>query len=198
MSTELRITGGRGGRVSVKAGQLLEIVNEEGGQVLDLYGFAESDHKIYTSPSHTRVMNDSYLLKVGHHIWNVKRDPMFEILRDDVGVHDLSLASCDKHRMTKLYELPDHRSCRSNLAETVADFGIRYEWLPHPINIFQNTPIQMDGTYGDYQPSPAKAGDKMVLKAITDVVAVGSACPFDLMPLNGDRLTDILFIVRDG
>ena len=51
---------------------------------------------------------------------------------------------------------------------------------------------------GTINPHRPKAGDKMVLKAITDVVAVGSACPFDLMPLNGDRLTDILFIVRDA
>ena len=42
-----------------------------------------------------------------------------------------------------------------------------------------------------------EAGDKIVFKAMMDVVAVGSACPFDLMPLNGDRLTDILFIVRN-
>jgi len=197
MIKEVRIAGGYGGRVEIKAGQRLEIVNVEGGQVLDLYAFAQGDPSIFSSPSHTRVMNDSYMLKVGHHLWTVKRDPMFEILYDDVGVHDLSLASCDKHRMRKLYGLPEHRSCRSNLAEMVCDFNIRYEWLPHPINLFQNTPIKLDGTYAEFQPSRAKAGDKMVLKAMIDVVAVGSACPFDLRPLNGDRLTDILFLVDD-
>ena len=40
-TAEVRITGGLGGRVDVKAGQLLEIVNEEGGQVLDLYAYTE-------------------------------------------------------------------------------------------------------------------------------------------------------------
>lgn len=198
MTREVRITGGHGGHIEVAAGQHLEIVNIEGGQVLDLYGFAAEDHRIYSSPSHTRVMNDSFRLAVGHSIWTVQRDPMFEILHDDVGMHDISLASCDKHRYAKLYGAPGHRSCRSNLAEQVADFGIPYEWLPHPINIFQNTPIQMDGTYGDMLPSPAKAGDKVVLRACIDTVAVGSACPFDLLPLNGDRLSDILFVVRDG
>ena len=198
MTTEVRITGGLGGRIAVRAGQLLEIVNLEGGQVLDLYGFAATDHRIYTSPSHTRVMNDSYRLRVGHHLWTVQRDPMFEVVHDDVGVHDLSLASCDKHRMAKLYGQPEHRSCRSNLAEQVADFDIPYEWLPHPINVFQNTPIQLDGTYGSMQPSPAKAGDRLVLRATMDALAVGSACPFDLQPLNGDRLSDILFVVKDA
>ena len=197
MNKQVRIVGGYGGRVEIKAGQRLEIVNVEGGQVLDLYAFAQGNPGVFCSPSHTRVMNDSYLLKVGHHLWTVKRDPMFEILYDDVGVHDLSLASCDKHRMHKLYGLPEHRSCRSNLAEMAADFNIRYEWLPHPINLFQNTPIKLDGTYAEFQPSPAKAGDKVVLKAMIDVTAVGSACPFDLQPLNGDRLTDILFLVGD-
>ena len=56
----------------------------------------------------------------------------------------------------------------------------------------------MDGTYGDMLPSPAKAGDRIVLRACMDTIAVGSACPFDMLPLNGDRLTDILFAVRDG
>jgi uncharacterized protein YcgI (DUF1989 family) len=198
MSRDVRITGGHGGRIEVAAGQLLEIVNIEGGQVLDLYGFAAQDHRVHSSPSHTRVMNDSFRLEVGHSIWTVRRDPMFDVLHDDVGVHDLSLASCDRHRYAKLHEMPRHRSCRTNLAELVADFAIPYEWLPHPINIFQNTPIRMDGTYGDMRPSPAKAGDKMVLKARMDTIVVGSACPFDLLPLNGDRLTDILFAVRDG
>ena len=197
MTGEVRITGGFGGRIAVTAGQLLEIINVEGGQVLDLYAFADSNHAVYSSPSHTRVMNDSYLLKVGHHIWNVQRDPMFEVLHDDVGVHDLSLASCDKHRYEKLYEVPGHRSCRSNLAEQVSDLDIPYEWLPHPINIFQNTPIQMDGRYADFQPSPAKSGDRIVLRAACDLLAVGSACPFDILPLNGERLSDILFVVRD-
>ena len=198
MTGEVRITGGHGGRIEAKKGQLLEIVNLKGGQVCDLYAFAAVDHTIYTSPSHTRVMNDSYLLKVGHALWSVQRESMLEVVADDVGVHDISLASCDHHRYVKRSDMPDHRSCWSNLAEQVVDFGIPYEWLPHPINIFQNTPIQLDGIYGPMQPSPAKMGDKVVLKALADMIAVGSACPFDLLRLNGDRLTDILFLVPDA
>ena len=98
MSHEVRIGGGDGGRIEVAAGQRLEIVNLDGGQVLDLYGFAAEDPCIYSAPSHTRVMNDSFRLETGHSIWTVKRDPMFEILHDDVGVHDISLASCDRDR----------------------------------------------------------------------------------------------------
>ena len=78
------------------------------------------------------------------------------------------------------------------------DLTIPYDYLPDPINFFQNTPIRMDGSYGPYRPSPAKAGDRMVLRALTDVIAVGSACPMDYYPANGDRLTDLLFRVRTG
>ena len=47
-------------------------------------------------------------------------------------------------------------------------------------------------------PSVAGVGDKIVLLAIVDMIAVGSACPMDYYPANGDRLTDLKFIVREA
>ena len=46
-------------------------------------------------------------------------------------------------------------------------------------------------------PSPAKPGDKVVLRARMDVIAAGSACPYFAYGLNGDHPTDIRFIVHD-
>ena len=47
------------------------------------------------------------------------------------------------------------------------------------------------------KPSVAEVGGKIVLKALVDMIAVGSACPMDYYSANGDRLTDLKFVVRE-
>jgi uncharacterized protein YcgI (DUF1989 family) len=84
-----------------------------------------------------------------------------------------------------------------NLAEMMTGERIPYEYLPDPVNLFQNTPILADGRY-NRGVSPSRAGDKVVLRALMDVIAVGSACPYDLTDSNGDRITDIKFIIHDA
>jgi len=79
----------------------------------------------------------------------------------------------------------------------MADYAIPYAYLPDPVNLFQNTPVGADGKIDYGQPSLAKPGDKMVLRAAMDAIAAGSACPMDLTPINGDKLTDIRFRVHD-
>ena len=80
----------------------------------------------------------------------------------------------------------------------MADHGIAYEHLPDPINFFQNTPVRADGSIAYGASSVAKPGDKVVLQALVDVIAVASACAMDLTGINGDRLTDIRLVVRES
>jgi uncharacterized protein YcgI (DUF1989 family) len=47
-----------------------------------------------------------------------------------------------------------------------------------------NTPYKPDGTI-DWLPTVSKKGDYMVLRAELDCVVVMSACPQDLVPVNG-------------
>ena len=79
----------------------------------------------------------------------------------------------------------------------MADKNIPYAYLPDPINFFQNTPVMPDGTIEYGESSLAKAGDKVALRAHMDAIAVGSACAMDLVPMNGEQLTDIRFVVCD-
>ena len=53
-----------------------------------------------------------------------------------------------------------------------------------------------DGRIEDHT-SLAKPGDKVVLRAEMDLIAVGSACPME-GGVNGERLTGIRFVVRDA
>ena len=138
------------------------------------------------------------MLQVGHILVTQLYNAIFEVVEDTVGRHDMTFPPCDPIRYLQGFGIDDHRSCRTNLAEVMADKNIPYRYLPDPINFFQNTPVSEGGKIEYGEPSLAKAGDKVVLRAHMNAIAAGSACPMDLVPMNGEKLTDILFVVRDG
>jgi uncharacterized protein YcgI (DUF1989 family) len=62
------------------------------------------------------------------------------------------------------------------------------------VNLFQNMSYP-DGQV-KFGESLAKPGDAVELRALMDVVAAVSACPMDLNPISGFRVTDIALEVR--
>jgi len=195
MASEVLIKGGYGGRIEVGRGQILEIVNEGGQQICDFFAFNAEDLDETLSPAHTRSALRRIVLEVGDRLFSRLRRPMFEIVEDTCGRHDITFPPCDPVVYEQRFAMYGHRSCRTNLAEAIADQGIPYAYLPEPINFFQNTPILADGRI-EHHTSLAKPGDKVVLRAEMDVIAAGSACPME-GGVNGDRLTDIRFVVHD-
>ena len=73
------------------------------------------------------------------------RRPMFELLEDTCGVHDIIFPPCDPETYVQRFGIHNHRSCRTNLAEVMADKNIPYAYLPDPVDFFQNTPVTADG-----------------------------------------------------
>jgi uncharacterized protein YcgI (DUF1989 family) len=191
---EVLIKGGYGGRIELDRGQLLEIHNVEGQQICDFFAFNLQDISEALSPSHTRTELRRITLKVGDVLVSRYRNPMFQLVEDTYKQHDILFPPCDPVRYERGFGLKNHRSCRSNLAEAIADKGIPYAYLPDPVNWFQNMPVTEEGTILRLN-SSAVPGDKVVLLALQPVLAVGSACP--MIGVNGDHPTDIRFIVRD-
>ena len=136
-------------------------------------------------------------LKPGDTLYSVLRRPVFELIEDPVGFNDFSLPACDPERYRMDFGVEEHRSCRKNLEEVMSGFDIPYEYLPDPFNFFQPTPVKVDGTYGTGT-SPAKPGERLVLRALMDVIAVGSSCPQDQIPLNDFNPSRLKLVVRDG
>jgi uncharacterized protein YcgI (DUF1989 family) len=187
------IKGGYGGRIEVPKGNVLEVINVDGQQICDFFAFKFDDLTERLSPAHIRAQLRRLVLRVGDILVSQYRNPMFEIIEDSCGKHDITFPPCDPARYLQGFGLKDHRSCRTNLAEAMADKNIPYAFLPEPINWFQDFPIHADGTI-ERKNSSAKAGDKVVLRSLEHVLAVGSACP--MIGVNGERLSDILFRVR--
>ena len=134
------------------------------------------------------------MLRVGDVLVSRYRNPMFEIMEDTCGRHDIVIPPCDPIRYEQRFGLKGHRSCRTNLAEAIADKNIPYAYLPDPVNWFQNTPVMADSSI-ERHTSTAVPGDKVVIRALQRVLAVGSACPM-IGGSNGDSPTDIRFITR--
>jgi uncharacterized protein len=197
VTKEVLIKAQHGGRVDVRKGQLLEVFNVEGQQICDFWAFNSENLHEHLSPSHTRSVLGRIYVGKGDFLSTVYRRRIFEMIEDTCGQHDLTIPACDPQRYLIEYGLTEHRSCRMNLAEMMAGERIPYEYLPDPVNLFQNTPILADGRYRRGV-SPSRAGDKVVLRALIDVIAVGSACPQDRTGGNGDRITDIKFVIHDA
>lgn len=195
MTHEVLIKGAHGGRIEIKQGQILEIINVEGTQICDFFAFSTDDILETLSPPHIRSDLGRIYLKVGDVLITRFRRPMFELLEDTCGVHDIIFPPCDPEVYVKRFGLHNHRSCRTNLAEVMADKNIPYAALPDPVDFFQNTPVTSEGIIQRF-PSTAKPGDKVVLRALMPALAVGSSCPM-IGGMNGERSTDIRFVVRD-
>jgi len=183
-SEQIEIPGSTGAAVPVAAGQALRLVNTHGSQVVDTWALSRSDRNEYLSVEHTRRLNETLCPVAGDRLWSNRRQPMLRLEEDSFGgPHDTLVAACDRWTYASLGCPPDHASCQGNFARALAGLGIEFGRAPNPVNLWMNVPVQGDRvTLG----SPlSRPGDHVLLRALTDVVMVFSACPMDLLPVNG-------------
>jgi uncharacterized protein len=179
--------------VELAEGDLLQIVDVAGKQVADFVAFAAGDPDEWASTGVTRAANDNVMMTLGKLIHSNRRRPLFELVEDTVGRHDMLYACCDPVRYEKL-GAPGHANCREALAESLAGLGIGADRVPDPVNWFMNVAIKQRGELEIRAPLSI-AGDYVVLKALAPTVAAVSACPQDLTPTNNMKPTDIVLRV---
>lgn len=169
--------------VEVHAGQILQLVDLEGQQVGDLIAYRLSDPSEVFSAGHTVSALTRMVPGVGDELFSNHRRPLFRILHDDVGSHDLIVPCCDPERYSRDYGVHGHGSCLASLEAAVAasgrDWPVRGEtaW-----NVFMNNRHE-DGRIVTYEP-PHQAGATIDLAVLDDLLVVLSACPQDLSPCN--------------
>jgi|SRR5690554_5759012 len=184
------VPGGYARAFTVKQGQRLQILDVAGEQVADFFAFNALNHAESTSPSHTLISLRSLVLRVGDEIRSNLRYPMFKIVHDTSPSHDLLIPACDEQRYLLDYGVSDHRSCVANIEEVLRPFGIGRALFPAPVNFFQKTRIKPDGSI-EQLPCATKPGDYIVLETLKDAIVAVSACPMDLNPIGGSKITDI-------
>jgi uncharacterized protein YcgI (DUF1989 family) len=176
-----------GRAVDVRAGARFRVVDLDGGQVGDLFVFARDDPAEHVSAAHTRAHLSRLFPLPGQAFVSDRRRPVLVLEADDSpGVHDMLIAACDPARYEALGR-PGHASCADNLRAALTRRGIDLCTVPQPINLFMNIPVS-DGALG-WEPALTPAGASVTFRALTDLVVVLSACPQDLIDINGGQPT---------
>lgn len=189
-SESITIPGASAGRFQIATGQCFRIVDVEGHQVVDFVALSQDDPYEFSSPSETILFNYPQVrLSTGHEFYSSEGRPMFVIEADDSdGAHDFLYAACNKGFFEHLGH-PNHPSCRENLALQLTELGVNIRPLPAPINLFQDTYPQADGTVTQ-RPAPTRPGDGITIRALMDATVLLSSCAYDVddpdTSINGD------------
>ena len=187
----------RGKAAFVSKGQAIKVINTSGQQVVDAWAFSQIDLSECMSMEHTRAGLQRLIPAVGDALLTNHRRPILT-LRDDTsgGIHDTLVAACDVFRYQGLGCTEYHDNCTDNLAQGMRDLGLAAPETPSPFNLFMNIPWTADGKLS-FEPPVSTPGSYVVLQAEMDLVIAFSACPQDILPINGmaRRPTEALFII---
>ena len=159
------------------AGQALTVIDPCGVQVSDLLAYNAADVREMVSSGRTFDYAETIRLTTGHILYSNRSRPMLRIEEDTVGQHDFLLTPCSFDTFHHFYpELPPHRGCFGNLAEALAPYGVSEDMIPTAFNCFMNVPV--DGATGRLEvlPPTSVAGDRIVLRAMMDLVIGLTAC----------------------
>ena len=180
-----RIAAGHGRAFRLARGGTVGIVAAEGPQVADFWAFAGEGVGEVLSTAHTRSVLERLVPRVGEALFSDRRRAMLTVVEDtSPGIHDMLLSACDAERYRRLRHHGPHRSCADSLREALAPIGLATPFVPAPLNVFENVETGADGTLAIHPPRVAR-GERLTLRAETDLVLVVSACPMDIVPTNG-------------
>jgi uncharacterized protein len=182
----VEIPARQGRAFRLRRGQTLRLVNTFGAQVADFWAFSAEDPREHLSMEHVRADLRRLTPRPGDALVTNRRRPILTLAADtSPGVHDTLIACCDVHRYRQLgHEGPPHDNCADNLRLAMLAIGLRAAEIPCPFNIWMNTPPGPDGAIA-YLPPVSAPGDRVDLATELDCIAVVSACPMDLLPING-------------
>jgi uncharacterized protein len=185
MAARITIPARRGKALTLRRGQQFKVINTHGQQVVDTWAFHEADLAECMSMEHTRTALGRLHVGVGESLVTNHRRPILTLLEDtSPGVHDTLIAACDRYRYALLGCTTYHDNCTDNLAAALAELGLKAPETPSPWNLFMNIPVQADGRLS-FAPPVCTSGDYVLLRAELDCVVAFSACPQDIVPING-------------
>ena len=185
-----------GWAAEMRAGEVLRMTART---IIDFVCFDLHDFREAFDQAPTKAASGCLYFRRGDRLLSRGGIPLMAMTEDGfegLGTHDMQFGMCGRarHRRAaaegRLREylhahvtLPDH-GCAENLTAACAPWGIAYEDIPSPVNLFQNMAIDQEtGRMQRTQVRPA-APVPIVLRAERDVLAAFSACP-DLASATG-------------
>jgi uncharacterized protein YcgI (DUF1989 family) len=181
----IEIPARHGKAARLRKGQVVKVINTTGQQVVDTWAFNAEDLREFMSMEHSRVAIGRIIPAVGDTLVTNIRRPILTIVEDTSGgIHDTLFAAFDRWRYQLLGCSEYHDNCTDNLAAGLAELGLVPPETPAPLNLFMNIPV-VDGNRVEVRPPVSTPGSYVILRAEMDCVAAFSACPQDMLPING-------------
>jgi hypothetical protein len=181
----IEIPARRGKAMRVRKNQTVKVVNTRGQQVVDTWAFNADDMREFMSMEHSRVAIGRIIPRIGDTFVTNRRRPILTLTEDTSGgIHDTLFAACDRWRYETLGCAEYHDNCADNLAAGLAALGLQPPEIPAPLNLFMNIPV-IDGNRVEVRPPVSTPGSHVSLRAEMDCIVTFSACPQDLLPING-------------
>jgi uncharacterized protein YcgI (DUF1989 family) len=187
----VEIPARKGKAARLRKGQIVKIINNRGQQVVDTWAFNAEDVREFMSMEHSRVSIGGILPKIGSVFVTNRRRPILTVVEDTSGgIHDTLIAACDRYRYEGLGHVGHHDNCTDNLAAGLAALGLIPPETPSPLNLFMNIPV-IDGDAIEFRPPVSTPGSIIALRAEMDCIVAFSACPQDMIPINGIAMQPI-------
>ncbi|MDH3665672.1 MAG: aminomethyltransferase family protein [Paracoccaceae bacterium] len=192
---DFNIQPGEAQSYEVKAGQFVQVVDVQGRECSDYQAFSrralDKGLERDIDPTTTRSLMGSLYPAPGIYskYFSVDHEPLVEVVQDTCGRHDTFGLACT----ARYYEdlgYPGHVNCSDNITADLAQYQIRPRAGWPAINFFFNTMLDDTNALGMDEPW-SRPGDYVMLRALTDLVCISSACPCDVDPANGWNPTDI-------
>lgn len=172
------------------AGERLVLTDLEGRQAIDFLCFnAEDPAERYHAPNTIKIPGQVYL-GLGSVLYSTAARPMMTVVADDCGGHDTLFGCCGAAVDQVRYGVRKTKGCYENFVAELARHGLGPEHIHANVNWFMSVPIGPDGGATIVE-GRSRPGDKVVLRAEMDVLAVLSNCPQTDNPASGGRPTPV-------
>ena len=192
---DVRIKAATARAYSVRAGEYIQIIDVSGRQMTDFQCF--SARKLDRGVQHaldatiTRTLTGRAYPTPGlpSKAFAFDFEPLIEVVQDTCGRHDAFATACNP-RFYDDMGYPGHANCTENFNFAIDPFGIEKRKGWEALNFFYNTRMDHSNVIVSDE-AWSRAGDYVLVKALTDLVCVTSSCPDDIDPGNGWNPTDI-------
>jgi uncharacterized protein YcgI (DUF1989 family) len=183
----IEVAAGHGAAFPLAKGQAARLINTHGTQVVDCWAWNAADLTEHMSMEASRVFTQRLNPIIGDSFVTTKRRPILTLVEDtSPGIHDTFMAACDAHRYALLGVKSYHRNCLDNMMEAMRAIGRE---PPVPIlasfNVFMNIAVERDGRTLATKAAVSKPGDHITLRAEMDCIVALSACPQDIVKIQG-------------
>lgn len=187
MAELVEIPARHGRALRLRQGQSVRLVNTHGTQVVDCWAWNAYDLEEVMSMEASRVWNQHLNPRVGDTFVTTGRRPILSLVEDtSPGVHDTFMAACDRERYVLLGVEGYHRNCMDNMTAAMMELGLtRPARTLASFNVFMNIVVAPDGIGLDTRPTVSRPGDAVTLRAEMDCFVAFSACPQDVVSIQG-------------